>query len=72
VADGAPPSFPVHQPAAVLYLILYASLPCPHLRAAHFSNKARGSIVSQTNGRRLMNAAVPLDSVTEANAVIPS
>ena len=29
VPDGAPTSFPVRQTAAVLYLILYASLPCP-------------------------------------------
>jgi hypothetical protein len=42
VPDGAPTSFPVHPPAAVPYLILYASLPCPHLRAAHFSNKTSG------------------------------
>ena len=52
VPDGTPTSFPVHPPAAVPYLILYASLPCPHLRVAHFSNKTSGSIVSQTNGRR--------------------
>ena len=29
VPDSAPSSFPVLQPAAVLYLFLYASLPCP-------------------------------------------
>src|SRR5882762_10900189 len=49
---GAPTSFLVHQPAAVLCRLLYVSLPCPNLRAAHFSNKARGSIASQTHGRR--------------------
>jgi Endonuclease NucS len=38
VPDGAPTSFPVLQPAAVLYLILHASLPCPQF--APFSSSA--------------------------------
>jgi hypothetical protein len=29
VPEGAPTSFPVHQPAAVLYRFLYVSLTCP-------------------------------------------
>ena len=31
VLDGVPVCFPVHQLAAVLYRLLYASLPCPQL-----------------------------------------
>ena len=38
--DGAPTSFPVLQPAAVLYLILYASLPYPQFAPFSFSTPA--------------------------------
>ena len=40
VPDGAPTSFPVLQPAAVLYLILCASLPCPQFAPLSFSTPA--------------------------------
>ena len=47
VRDGAPTSFPILQPAAVLYLILSASLPCPQVAPLSFSTPALPDIVGE-------------------------
>jgi len=45
--DGAPTSFPVLQPAAVLYLILYASLPYPQFAPFSFSTPSQPDNVGE-------------------------
>src|SRR5229473_6462843 len=59
VPDGAPTSFPVLQPAAVLYLILYASLPCPQVAPLAFSTPALPDNVGEPCHREPKESCIP-------------